>query len=102
MQMFDAEGAFLTKFGSMGDGARQFNHREWSGNMANGCLPLSALYLAFDTPSRQLHVSDSANNRICVYSPDGLPVRQFQGQGPPDGLLKLPRGIALDERVWHK
>lgn len=44
-------------------------------------------------------VSDSANNRISVFSADGLPVRQFHGDGPPDSHLKLPRGIAIDQRV---
>uniref|UniRef100_A0A915LX81 Uncharacterized protein n=1 Tax=Meloidogyne javanica TaxID=6303 RepID=A0A915LX81_MELJA len=51
----------------------------------------------FDPNQRLLYVSDSANNRLCIYSADGLPVFQFQGSEDDAEQLKLPRGIALDK-----
>jgi hypothetical protein len=54
VQLFDAEGAFLTKFGTMGDGANQFNHRRPNNYSLHPFIPIHLFQLSTLPSIRQL------------------------------------------------
>lgn len=72
-------------------------------NISNELLilipPFTALYIAVHNPTSNIFVSDSANNRICVFDCDGIPIYNIGHDGPPFFQVKMPRGLAVDNQV---
>uniref|UniRef100_A0AC34FQL3 RING-type domain-containing protein n=1 Tax=Panagrolaimus sp. ES5 TaxID=591445 RepID=A0AC34FQL3_9BILA len=81
--IFDQNGNYMMKYGSQGSELGQFNH---------------PLFVAIHRRTQNIFISDSANNRICVFDHDGTPILAFGIEGFHTGQLKLPRGIAVDEQ----
>ena len=79
--MFSPEGKFLTKIGSFGDRAGQFN---------------SPCYLLVNPEDDHLFVSDSKNHRIQEFDKNGRSLRQIGGQGSGELQFSHPRGLAID------
>ena len=82
VQVFDADGQFLFKFGSGGSGPGQF------GFPAIGSLAVDAAGLVY--------VVDHGNRRVQVFDADGAYVRAFGSQGTGDGQFQSPLGVAVD------
>lgn len=53
-------------------------------------------YLAIDSQGR-FYVTDSDNNRILVYSKDGVLLKRIGEKGVKPGKLKKPKGILIDK-----
>ncbi len=85
IQVFEADGTFVRKWGSYGPGDAQF---KW---------PFGLVV----TTNGQIFVADRDNNRIQVFEADGTFVRQWGSAGSGDGQLNYPTGLALtpDGRV---
>ncbi len=84
MQVFDENGTFLSKFGSMGQGPGQLHN---------------PLFVAINRRSHQIYVTDSSNHRVVVFDYNGQPLFQFGQEGFHNGQFKFPRGICIDEQV---
>src|SRR5438067_468925 len=82
VQVFDQDGNFLRKWGSLGSDPGQFNHP--SG-------------LATDQDGNVL-VVDSLNNRVQKVAPDGKPLQSWGEAGAGPGQFNLPWGIGLDRQ----
>ena len=80
VQVFDADGKFLDKWGTPGDGPGQFR-RPWG--------------IALDGAG-QVYVTDHANSRIQVFTHDGRFVRAWGSTGTAPGQFRQPEGIAVD------
>jgi DNA-binding beta-propeller fold protein YncE len=80
IQVFDRDGSFLRKWGTLGSEPGQFNHP--SG-------------LATDQEGNVL-VVDSLNNRVQKLTPHGQPILSWGEPGDGPGQFNLPWGIAVD------
>jgi prepilin-type N-terminal cleavage/methylation domain-containing protein len=80
IQKFDANGNFITKWGSYGTGQGQFNRPE---------------YIAVDT-SGNVYVSDLGNSRIQKFDPSGNFLTMWGTKGSGNGQFINPRGLAFD------
>jgi len=76
-----AQPPFLTKWGSFGAGAGQFD------------LPWG---IAVNQNNGEVFVVDQNNHRVQVFDADGNFLRQFGSQGAAGGQFDLPYGIAVD------
>uniref|UniRef100_A0A0M3IUW6 RING finger protein nhl-1-like n=1 Tax=Ascaris lumbricoides TaxID=6252 RepID=A0A0M3IUW6_ASCLU len=83
VQVFDSNGQFVSKFGSMGPGPGQLHNPQ---------------FIAYHKQTQHLYVTDSSNHRVCVFDHNGNPVFQFGQEGFHNGQLKFPRGIAVDDQ----
>ncbi len=87
IQKFDANGRFVTKWGSFIDtkGQRDAEPYAFWGprDVAIG-------------PDGNVYVSDTGNKRITVFDPNGRYLRALGGEGSGPGQLKEPVGIAFD------
>ncbi len=81
VQVFDADGVYLTRFGSQGSGAGQF---------------LYPAAIVYEKVSKQIVVVDSLNGRVQFFDKSGSFVRSMGGIGT--GPLKFihPQGIAFE------
>ncbi len=87
IQKFDANGKFLTMWGTNGDtrGVAQVDPLLFYGPRA----------IAIDAQGNLL-VTDTGNKRVLKFSPDGAPLAQYGGVGAENGKFLEPVGIALD------
>jgi DNA-binding beta-propeller fold protein YncE len=87
IQKFDANGKFLTMWGTNGDtrGIAQGNPFLFYGPRA----------IAIDAQGN-LFVTDTGNKRVLKFSPDGAPLAQYGGVGAESGKFLEPVGIAID------
>lgn len=76
--MFDANGIFLRRFGSWGEGEGEFN---------------APTHLGFRND--EVYVSDTLNSRIQVFTADGQYLRQIGRRGLFVGDTPRPKGIAI-------
>ena len=80
IQVFDAAGVFLAKWGSSGSGNGQF----WS--------PQGVAL----TADGSIYVADTGNNRIQKFSSQLSFVTKWGGYGEDEGSFRHPKGIAVD------
>ena len=80
IQVFDAQGNFLRKWGEFGSGDGQFG------------FPSD---IAIDSSGR-VYVADTGNHRIQVFDAAGNFLRQWGEEGSGDGQFFFPLGIAID------
>jgi tripartite motif-containing protein 71 len=80
IQKFDANGNFITKWGSLGTGDGQFR---------------TPFGIAIDS-SDNVYVTDFLNHRIQKFTRAGEFVTKWGSQGTGDGEFRNPRGIAVD------
>ncbi|MCX7839481.1 MAG: SMP-30/gluconolactonase/LRE family protein [Anaerolineae bacterium] len=87
IQKFDANGKFLTMWGTNGDtrGIAQGNPLLFYGPRA----------IAIDAQGNLL-VTDTGNKRVLKFAPDGTPLAQYGGVGAEPGKFLEPVGIAID------
>ena len=81
VDVFAANGDFVTSFGSRGDGQGQFNyptHISWA-------------------PPGELFVTNALDYRIDILDEDGRPVGSFGRHGDGSGDLAMPKGVAVDK-----
>jgi hypothetical protein len=85
IQVFEADGTFVRKWGSSGSTDGKFNS-------------IMAVAVA---PNGRVFVADSGNSRIQVFEADGTFVRKWGTNGTGNGQLKNPSGVAVapDGRV---
>lgn len=81
VQVFDASGAYLFRFGAQGSGAGQF---------------LYPSAIAYEKISKQIAVVDSLNARVQFYDTTGAFVRAIGGNGTGPLKFMHPQGIAFD------
>lgn len=104
MQVFQSDGTFVGKFGSMGSGEGQLEHPH---------------YIAVSNTNRVI-VSDSNNHRIQVFDVNGKVLNTFGSEGSEEvggqggrgfrvtgliifsfqGQFKFPRGVAVDDQGY--
>ena len=82
IQKFDANGKFLTKWGSLGAGEGQFHEPRG---------------IAVDSRGN-VYVVDSGNHRVQKFSPAGAFLAKWGIPGNEDGQFFLPFGIAIDSQ----
>ncbi len=80
IQKFDANGTFITKWGSDGSGNGQFNG------------PNS---IAIDSGGN-VYVTDSNNNRVQKFDANGTFITKWGSSGSGNGQFNVPRGITYD------
>ena len=80
VQVFDRNGGFLFKFGSMGSGNGQFK------------LPVAVVC----SRKGEILVADTGNHRIQVFDQKGTFVFSFGSKGKAQGQFSQPSGMALD------
>jgi hypothetical protein len=86
IQRFSARGEkCIQSFGHPGSGPGEFNRPEGMG------IGLSNV----------LHVADSCNHRIQVFSPDGKYLRSYGRAGARAGELSYPYDVRIDKRGWQ-
>ncbi len=87
IQKFDANGKFLTMWGTNGDtrGIAQADPLLFYGPRA----------IAIDAQGN-LFVTDTGNKRVLKFSPNGAPLAQYGGVGADSGRFLEPVGIAID------
>ena len=99
IQKFNSDGAFVSKWGSLGSGDGEFNHPKG---------------IAID-PAGYIYVADTNNNRIQKFSSDGALIGwwgkddtdytgwhdpgsgRYAVSGSGDGEFNRPKGIAIDQ-----
>jgi len=86
IQVFDGDGAFVVKWGTLGQLPSASGGEE---------LFYGPRDLVVDSQGR-LFVSDTGNKRIVVFEPDGTYVAQWGGGGLIAGSFEEPVGLALD------
>lgn len=84
--MFDSNGQFIGKFGTMGPGIGQFHHPQ---------------FIAVHKRTQNIYVTDSSNHRVCIFDHSGNSIFQFGCEGYQNGQMKFPRGIAVDDQVLY-
>jgi len=77
---FDSSGNYVTKWGSYGDGNKQFKYPTGIAVDSNGYV----------------YVCDQDNHRISKFSSAGTFVKTWGSNGSNDGLFNNPLGIAVD------
>ncbi len=80
VEKFDANGGFLTKWGSLGSGDTQFQN-PWG--------------IATDSAGN-VYVADVHNHYIKKFDPSGVFAVKFGAAGSGDGQFGLPFGVAVD------
>ncbi len=83
IQVFDADGAFVTKWGTFGETSGQTPWLYGPRDLAVG-------------PEGQLYVTDTGNERVMAYAPDGRYLTQWGGEGSVAGALSEPVGLDVD------
>jgi tripartite motif-containing protein 71 len=78
IQIFDASGTFISKFGSEGSDNGEFNNPRGLAVFANG----------------NIAVCDTDNNRIQIFNSVGAFISKFGSQGSGEGEFMIPSGIA--------
>jgi len=81
IQIFDADGTFISMFGKAGDGVGYFARPKGLAVDADG----------------HIWVADAAQNRIQIFDRDGHVLAFFGVAGPNPGQLGLPAGLAIDK-----
>jgi DNA-binding beta-propeller fold protein YncE len=81
IQIFDADGKFISMFGRAGDGVGYFARPKGLAVDADG----------------HIWVADAAQNRIQIFDRDGHVLAYFGVAGPNPGQLGLPAGLAIDK-----
>ena len=81
VQVFDANGVYLSRFGVAGSGAGQF---------------LYPTAIAYEKQSQQIAVVDSLNARIQFYDKAGTFIRSIGGNGTGPLKFMHPQGIAFE------
>lgn len=84
MVKINENGIASTQWGSLGTGNGQFN------------TPLGNIAIQYTINSHQVFVTDSHNNRMQYFGPDGKYVGQFGTLGSGQGQLNLPFGIGMN------
>merc|ERR1711915_874376 len=84
IQVFQSDGTFVGKFGSMGNKEGQLEHPH---------------YIAVSSTNRDI-VSDSNNHRIQIFDVNGKVSEAFGSEGADEGNFKFPRGVAVDEQGY--
>lgn len=74
-QVFQSDGTFVGKFGSLGNRPGQLEHPH---------------YIAVSSTNRVI-VSDSNNHRIQVFDVNGKVINTFGGEGAEEAQFKFPR-----------
>jgi uncharacterized protein (TIGR03663 family) len=89
IQKFDANGKFLTMWGTNGDtrGIAQGNPLQFYGPRA----------IAIDAQGN-LHVTDTGNKRVTKFTANGEPLAQYGGVGTESGEFQEPVGIGIDQQ----
>jgi len=80
IQKFDANGYFVTAWGSAGTGNGQFSAPQGITVDASG----------------NLYVADTNNNRIQKFDSNGTFITSWGSQGSGNGLFNYPQGVAVD------
>ena len=80
VQLFSADGQFISKFGSEGSQHGQLYH------------PTS---ISIDS-TNTVYVADN-NHRVSVYTSNGQFIKCFGTQGSGEGELNYPEGVAVDK-----
>jgi len=83
IQVFDAKGVFVAKWGTFGQ------------TTALDSVLYGPRDVAVDATGRVL-VSDTGNKRVLAFDADGTPVEQFGGGGAAQGNFEEPVGIGVD------
>ncbi len=88
IQKFDANGKFITMWGSNGDtrGVAQTMPLQFYGPRA----------IATDAQG-DVYVTDTGNKRVLKFSSNGEPLGQFGGVGSDNGQFQEPVGLAIDK-----
>ncbi len=81
IQIFDADGKFISMFGKAGDGVGYFARPKGVAVDADG----------------HIWVADAAQNRIQIFDRDGHVLAYFGVAGPNPGQFGLPVGLAIDK-----
>lgn len=83
IQKWDADGFYVSKWGSAGSGNGQFN-------FTGGGFPSICFY------NNELYVTDTGNDRVQVFNLSGSYQRQWGSAGTGNGQFSLANGIAAD------
>ena len=78
--VFNKDGEFVSKWGTLGDGDGEFNR------------PTG---LAFDAEDN-LYLVDSVNHRVQIFTKEGKFITKWGGNGSGDGEFNYPWGIEID------
>ena len=78
--VFNKDGEFVSKWGTLGDGDGEFNR------------PTG---LAFDAEDN-LYLVDSVNHRVQIFTKEGKFISKWGGNGSGDGEFNYPWGIEID------
>jgi hypothetical protein len=89
VQRFDADGDFLSQFGSAGSGDGQFG-------VDPGGTQLDQIAGIAVAPDGSVYVADPINSRVQRFEPDGDYVSQFGSFGSGNGQFSRPTGVAVD------
>ncbi len=87
IQKFDKDGNFITQWGNFGDVGTA-----WQDNLLQLYGPRAVVVDA----TGNLWVTDTGNERVIEFSPDGEPLDVFGGVGGEPGQFIEPVGIAID------
>jgi DNA-binding beta-propeller fold protein YncE len=90
IEVFDSSGTYLRQWGTPGSGDRQFTKPQGVAIGAGG-----EVYVA-DSCIDPLTAPEVGNNRVQVFSPDGIYLTQWGGYGTGDGQFSNPEGVAVD------
>jgi DNA-binding beta-propeller fold protein YncE len=77
-------GQYVSKFGTLGTGPGELNHP----------------YGITVDSNNFLYISDGHNDRICVFTTDGLFIRSFGSPGKRIHHFNRPHGLVFDEEGY--
>lgn len=83
IQAFDKDGVFIRKFGSVGTGDGQFS------SQSNG------VYMEVSSDGSKLYYLDRANNRVEIFSDQGVFLNKFGTQGSGNGQFQFMDGLGF-------